>query len=201
MLGKRSDQRGLWEADHLYLDLVGRDSFYGPLAGLRGWLFRDGDFAALYCRENGRSSVPPGLLATALLLQAHDRVSDAEAHRRATVELSWKVALEVEVRPHPEQLCWMSSLQGGRMVFDPGFLGLDHGIENGEQFAHGRDESDLFGFADFADARALSAQPATGPDRGRGPAPRPTVAPGCGPAGGGRTPQTKGEPGPHRIRT
>ena len=37
------------------------------------------------------------------LLQAHDKVSDAEAHRRATVDLSWKVALgvEVEVRPHP----------------------------------------------------------------------------------------------------
>ncbi len=31
----------------------------------------------------------------------------------------------------------MSSLQRGRMVFDPGLLGLDHGIENGEQFAHG----------------------------------------------------------------
>ena len=50
MLGKRSDQRGLWEADHLYLDLVGRDSFCGRLAGLRGQLFLDEDFAALYAR-------------------------------------------------------------------------------------------------------------------------------------------------------
>ena len=101
MLGKRSDQRGLWDADHLYLDLVGWDSFYRRLAGWRGQLFRDEDFAALYCRDIGRSSVPPSLLATALWLQAHDRVSDAEAHRRATVDLSWKVALgvEVEVRP------------------------------------------------------------------------------------------------------
>ena len=47
--------------DHLYLDLVGRDSFYGQLA-------------------------------TALLLHAHERVSDAEAHRQARVDLSWKVA-------------------------------------------------------------------------------------------------------------
>ena len=101
MLGKRSDQRGLWEADHLYLDLVGRDSLYGRLSGLRDQLFLDEDFAALYCRDNGRSSLPPSLLATALLLQAYDNVSDAEAHRRATVDLSWKVALgvEVEVRP------------------------------------------------------------------------------------------------------
>ena len=37
----------------------------------------------------------------------------------------------------------MSSFQQGEMVFDPWFLGLDHGIENGEQFAHGRDEGDL----------------------------------------------------------
>ena len=36
MLGERSDQRGLWEADRLYLDHVGRDTFYGMLASLRG---------------------------------------------------------------------------------------------------------------------------------------------------------------------
>ena len=32
MLGERSDQRGLWEADRLYLDHVGRATFYGLLA-------------------------------------------------------------------------------------------------------------------------------------------------------------------------
>ena len=35
MLGKRSDQKGLWEADRLYLDYVGQDTFYGLLASLR----------------------------------------------------------------------------------------------------------------------------------------------------------------------
>ena len=39
MLGKRSDQKGLWEADRLYLDYVGKDTFYGLLASLRGQLF------------------------------------------------------------------------------------------------------------------------------------------------------------------
>ena len=67
MLGERSDQRGLWEADRLYLDHVGRESFYGLLASLRGQLFRDADFAEFYCPDNGRDSVPPSLLATALL--------------------------------------------------------------------------------------------------------------------------------------
>ena len=54
MLGERSDQRGLWEADRLYLDHVGRDTFYGLLASLRGRLFRDADFAGLYCADNER---------------------------------------------------------------------------------------------------------------------------------------------------
>ena len=69
MLGERSDQRGLWEADRLYLDHVGRDTFHGLLASLRGRLFRDADFAEFYCAGDGRDSVPPSLLATALLLQ------------------------------------------------------------------------------------------------------------------------------------
>ena len=63
MLGKRSDQKGLWEADRLYLDYVGKDTFYGLLASLRGQLFSDDDFAELYCPDNGRDSVPPSLLA------------------------------------------------------------------------------------------------------------------------------------------
>ena len=59
MLGERSDQRGLWEADRLYLDHVGREGFYGLLASLRGRLFRDAEFAEFYCPDNGRDSVPP----------------------------------------------------------------------------------------------------------------------------------------------
>ena len=48
MLGKRGLQRGLFEADTLYSDFVGRDTFYGWLASQRGTLFRDEDFAPLY---------------------------------------------------------------------------------------------------------------------------------------------------------
>jgi len=69
MLGTRSPQRGLFEADHLFLEWVGRKTLYGWLAEQRGRLFRDEDFAALYCPNNGRPSVPPSLLATALVLQ------------------------------------------------------------------------------------------------------------------------------------
>jgi hypothetical protein len=76
MLGKRSHQRGLFEADNRYLEFVCRDSFYGFLASQRGKLFRDEDFAEIYCPLNGQPSVAPSLLANALLLQTHDKVSD-----------------------------------------------------------------------------------------------------------------------------
>jgi len=108
MLGERPPQRGLFEADNLYLSHVGEDSFYGFLARQRGQLFCDEDFAEFYSPNWGRPSVPPSLLANALLLQAHDRVSDAEAKARADYDLRWKVALGVEAEARP---CAKSTLQ------------------------------------------------------------------------------------------
>ena len=66
-----------------------------------GQLFRDEDFAELYCPGNGRDSVPPSLVATALLLQAYDKVSDLEAKQRADFDIRWKVALGIEVEARP----------------------------------------------------------------------------------------------------
>ena len=112
MLGERSDQRGLWEADRLYLDHVGRDTFYGLLASLRGRLFRDPDFAGFYCADNGRDSVPPSLLATALLLQSHDKVSDAEAKARADFDIRWNRwpwGLRWKTVPSPRARCRCSA--------------------------------------------------------------------------------------------
>src|SRR5436190_7514219 len=101
MLGKRGAQRGLFEADTAYGAFVGRDSFYGWLASQRGELFRDEEFAGLYVLTNGRPSVPPSLLATALVLQTYDGVSDDEAKQRADYDLRWKVALGIEVETRP----------------------------------------------------------------------------------------------------
>jgi hypothetical protein len=101
MLGKRSPQGDLFGADRQYLKFVGEDSFYGFLAREGRKLFRDEDFAALDCADNGRTSVPPSLLAIALLLQTHDRVSDDEAKARADFDLRWKMALGVEIDTRP----------------------------------------------------------------------------------------------------
>jgi transposase len=101
MLGKRGPQRGLFEADTAYGAFVGRDSFYGWLASQRGELFRDEAFAGLYVLNNGRPSVPPSLLAVALVLQTYEGVSDEEAKQRADYDLRWKVGLGVELDARP----------------------------------------------------------------------------------------------------
>ena len=121
MLGKQSGQRGLWEADSLYMDHVGRGSFYGLLASMRGQLFRDEEFAELYCADNGRDSVPPSLLATALLLQTYDRASDAEAKQRADFDIRWKVGAG-----------YRSGVQAVRQEYTPAVSGAPDTAREGE---------------------------------------------------------------------
>lgn len=94
-------QYGLFEPDNLYTDHVGAQTFNGFLASNRGQFFHDEEFADLYCSDNGRNSVPPSLLATALLLQTYDRVSDGEAKERADLDLRWKVALGIGIENRP----------------------------------------------------------------------------------------------------
>lgn len=84
MLGIQADGG---QGEHAYLEFVGRDTFYGCLALHHGDLFRDEDFAPLYCLDNGRPSVSPSLPATALLLQTCEGVSDEEAKARADFDL------------------------------------------------------------------------------------------------------------------
>jgi len=101
MLGRRSAQRGLFEGDKLYLEFVGRKTFYGFLAAQRDELFQDEDFAGMYCPDNGRPSVPPSQLSVALLLQRYEDCSDLEAWARASYDLRWKVALGTETMERP----------------------------------------------------------------------------------------------------
>ena len=99
--GKAFGPEGPLGSGPVYLDYVGKDTFYGLLAALRGQMFSDDDFAEIYCPDNGRDSVPPSLLATALLLQTYDQVSDAEAKARADFDIRWKVALGIEIEDRP----------------------------------------------------------------------------------------------------
>jgi len=101
LVGHVDPQRNLYTCDNQYLKFVGEDTFYGFLARHRPELFRDDDFVSLYTQNNGRTSVPPSILAKALLLQSHDRVSDEEAADRARFDIRWKVALGIGVDDQP----------------------------------------------------------------------------------------------------
>ena len=108
MLGRRESQGDFFRPDHVFRDHVGETTFYGLLARHGADWFRDEDFVALYREDFGRPSVPPSQLAVALLLQAHDSVSDEEAIARSAFDLRWKVALGLEL---DEKLCAKSTLQ------------------------------------------------------------------------------------------
>ena len=118
MLGTRGSQRGLFEADTLYADYVGRGTFYGWLAAQRGELFPDELFLPLYVAGWGRPSVPPSLLATALVLQTYEGVSDDEATQRAAFDLRWKVALGVEVEAKPFAKSTLQEFRAQLIVHD-----------------------------------------------------------------------------------
>ena len=95
MVGKRSTQGYLFSAEQRLRHKIGEESFYAVLADHRHELFRDEDFAMLYCSNNGRSSVPPSLLAVTLLLQTFDHASDQEATDRAKFDQRWQFALGI----------------------------------------------------------------------------------------------------------
>jgi hypothetical protein len=101
LVGHVDPQRNLYTCDNQYLKFVGEDTFYGFLARHEPELFRDDDFVSLYTTNNGRMSVPPSILAKALLLQSHDRVSDEEAADRARFDIRWKVALGIGIDDAP----------------------------------------------------------------------------------------------------
>jgi len=108
MLGRRESQCNFFRPDHVFRGHVGEETFYGLLARHGTDWFHDEDFVALYREDFGRPSVPPSQLAVALLLQAHDSVSDEEAISRSAFDLRWKVALGLEL---DEKLCAKSTLQ------------------------------------------------------------------------------------------
>jgi len=103
MMGTRSAQDKLFAANHLYLDFVGRETVYGYLAENRPRLFRDEEFAGLYCPDNGRPSVPPSVAISLLFLRAYEGVSFVEAIERSKYDLRWKVALGLEMEEVPMQ--------------------------------------------------------------------------------------------------
>ncbi|EQD67678.1 transposase IS4 family protein, partial [mine drainage metagenome] len=100
MVGRVEQQRGfsdilLWLEPGLVRKL--EKSFYGALRQFGQELLGGDLFAPMYASGIGRPSVPPILLAKALLLEMHDGVSDREAEEHATFDLRWRYALDLDV--------------------------------------------------------------------------------------------------------
>lgn len=161
MIGRRSGQLGLFEGDHLWLDHVGSQSFYGFLALHRAFLFSDQDFASMFS-PGGRPGIPPTLLATALLLQLHDAVADEEARDRASFDARWKVALGLEMEARPFST---STLRGFRQA-------LIASPEARHAFARALAYARAHGFDVTADEGDAAPPPRRAPEQADRPVPR-----------------------------
>jgi hypothetical protein len=97
----QNDHVALGRADHqgdLFDDVVRfcerslpENSIYGFLARERDRLFPDELFADLFC-DRGRRSVPPSVVATVMVLQRLEGLSDREAVDRYAFDVRWRYA-------------------------------------------------------------------------------------------------------------
>ncbi|MDZ7362707.1 MAG: transposase [candidate division KSB1 bacterium] len=91
----------MFSTEHACRDTIKKNFFYRFLSHRRAEIFRDQDYTALYCSNNGRTSVPPSVLTAACVLQNYDRLSDAETVARATYDVRRAVALGTELGEQP----------------------------------------------------------------------------------------------------
>jgi transposase len=99
VLAKRDGQQGFFDAAWCS-GLLPERSIYALLAEHGERIVRDEDFAECYSAGTGRPSIPPSLLAKALLLAYRDGLSDQRAMEALRFDLRWKVALDLPL-DHP----------------------------------------------------------------------------------------------------
>ncbi len=92
MQGKSDPNRELLDAAALCRQLVPEGSVEAFLADHRHQLFPDEVFADLFPSGRGRPSIPAEVIATAMVLQSLEGLSDREAARAVRDRISWKVA-------------------------------------------------------------------------------------------------------------
>lgn len=92
MQGLSESNRELLDASALCRQLVPQGSVEAFLADHRHELFPDEMFADLFPSPRGRPSIPADTVASVMVLQALEGLSDREAARALTDRISWKVA-------------------------------------------------------------------------------------------------------------
>jgi IS5 family transposase len=124
--------QGTSKPDQQFLDaavlcehLLGKGSVAAFLAGNRTELFPDEMFADLFPTGRGRPSVPADVIATIMVLQSLEGLSDREAMRRLEMDISWKAACGLSLTDtafHPTVLVlWRNKLRASddpQRIFD-----------------------------------------------------------------------------------
>jgi transposase len=110
-LGRAQAQRGFQDPREILGDRLREGSFYRLLADHGQVMFPDGYFADLYAESaRGRPTVPARVMATVMLLQAFEGLSDRQACDRLEADLRWQAAAGVDVGAaafHPTALTGM----------------------------------------------------------------------------------------------
>jgi hypothetical protein len=114
--GRSASDRELLDTAALVGHLVPEGSVYAVLAGHRHELFPDGMFADLFPSGKGRPSVPGEVIASVLVLQALQDLSDSDAMQALRCDIRWKVACGLPIDHggfHPTTLTvWRNRLHG-----------------------------------------------------------------------------------------
>ncbi|WP_334173376.1 IS1182 family transposase [Sinomonas sp.] len=109
MQGRDDGQREILDVEALAGDLLDPGSVFAFLAGHRRVLFPDAMFEDLFPSGRGRPSIPAEVVATVLVLQALNGLSDREAAEAVTYDLRWKAACGYAVTTkafHPTTLTY-----------------------------------------------------------------------------------------------
>jgi IS5 family transposase len=125
MQGSSGPDRELLDAAALVGHLVPAGSVYGFLAEHRRRLFPDEMFEDLFSSRRGRPSVPADVVATVMVLQSLEGLSDRDAIEALRVDLRWKVAAGLSLSDegfHPTVLTlWRNRLRASdapERIFD-----------------------------------------------------------------------------------
>ena len=123
--GTSDPNRELLDAAALVGHLVPAGSVYAFLAEHRRRLFPDELFADLFPTGRGRPSVPADVVATVMVLQSLEGVSDREAAQALRTDIRWKVAAGLALDDegfHPTVLTlWRNKLRASdrpQRIFD-----------------------------------------------------------------------------------